>query len=171
MKHHLAGIILGAGVLLARVTSNAGVYSQPSSISFSLKADEVSIWRWSYSSNNVQLMARSWSVSTNRLLGTPQWDGISDDVPLSVSKACAVARDRVSKQYPMIGDWKVSQLWLMSAQINSLPENSSSWYYLIDFAPKDTKQAMEFKNAMINCSEEVILMDGTVVESQVSTGG
>jgi hypothetical protein len=54
----------------------------------------------------------AWLVSTKILADQPRWDGISNDIPLNLSKACALVLPQVRKQFPEVQAWTVKSISL-----------------------------------------------------------
>lgn len=96
-----------------------------------------------------------WIVSTNVLANQPRWDGISNDIPLNISKACALVLPQVRKQFPEVRKWTVQSISLRKAAPDLF---SDVWCYEFIF---DGQTNAYWKRT-------ILLLDGTVVPPTIA---
>jgi len=163
MKQTFAGIILGASAIAAQVTCNAGVYSMGNAKPVPHQPDEVSISSFLFGNSHAEAY-----VSTNVLSRQPKWDGMSTNVPLSLERACILAKASMIHQYPNVKSWVVD--WITFSEIGSSAPHSYTnvWHYYIHFRCCDSSQKVEFERNPTNCPYCVVLLDGTVVVPRAS---
>jgi hypothetical protein len=92
----------------------------------------------------------AWIVSTNVLANQPRWDGISNNVPLTISKACTLVLPQVRKQFPEVQSWTVKSISLCKPAPGSFP---NLWGYEFIFDEQTNAYAQR----------AFVLLDGTVV--------
>jgi len=100
--------------------------------------------------SGTNLSYTAWIVSTNALANQPRWDGISGEIPLSISKARALALSHVRKQFPEVQVWAVESISLRKAAPSLFPD---VWCYEVIFASKQ---------------RAILLLDGTVVSPTIA---
>lgn len=116
--------------------------------------DEICIGSESVGSGtNSSYMA--WIVSTNVLAKQPRWDGISNDIPLNISKACTLVLPQVRKQFPEVRAWTVQSISLRKAAPGSFPD---VWCYEFIFNEQTNAYA----------DRVILLLDGTVVPPTIA---
>jgi hypothetical protein len=165
--------ILAVATIAARISCSGQVYSQhiasfeerskaiasTNFITFpcvSYHEDEICITTDSFTSGTNSFIA-GWIVSTNTLANQPHWDGISNDIPLSISKACKLALPQFRKQFPDVRAWIVQSISLRKPAPESFP---NVWCYDIVFEPRER----DFNFLTNACPKRaILLMDGTLV--------
>ena len=92
-----------------------------------------------YGYSGPRFMKTQWRVGRAVLEKQPRWDGISDKIPLSTEKACAIALADVSKRFPQVGEWFVETVTLRNLIIGGEGKNTYSypnvWCYEITYVP------------------------------------
>ncbi|HTR41301.1 MAG TPA: hypothetical protein VMH87_06760 [Pseudomonadales bacterium] len=178
MKYRPHKVILTAAAITARVTCSGQVYSQSVGSFFgeinttnigsviSVTNRDNSNKEYTFPSPNhygvnVTIASESvtsatnsfhvvWIISTDVLATQPRWDGVSNDLPLEVSKAYTLILPQVHKQFPGIQKWAVQSISLCKPLPDSFP---NFWCYEFIF---DESTNTYPKRAFV-------LLDGTVV--------
>jgi hypothetical protein len=107
----------------------------------------------------------TWAVPMDRLQQTPAWTPSAGAPPLSISKAVAIAVQRLKAANPEFKRYDVLSLSLVAAS-RTADQPADHWYYKIELVPViDGNRLYRLQYVA------VVLLDGTLVEPRVKEGG
>jgi len=115
-----------------------------------------------------QLQQTEWWVDRAVIERQPRWEASTEEPPLSVQKATALALPRVSARFPEVKEWLVHTIYmrnlLLGGKTGSTYSYPNIWVYEIEFSPKDEKMRKKLQDSVgVHGLTQIVLLDGTVV--------
>lgn len=102
------------------------------------------------------------AISRERLAAQPDWSPTNCDIPLQPQQAAAIALKCYRAKYPAVADSiSVTSLSLQAIQLTDFHK----WHYTVVFYFRDDA-AKKLPNDVVSIA--VVLLDGTIVEPQIS---
>ncbi|HEX3800645.1 MAG TPA: hypothetical protein VH413_18270 [Verrucomicrobiae bacterium] len=109
-------------------------------------------------------------VNWETLKKQPSWDGHSTEPPLPMHQAVTTAMQAIEKANPQIVNWRIDSItarpisFPSDSPFSKTVQNSHSWLYQIQLAPKDEATYDKiFNEGRTATLCRVVLMDGTLV--------